>query len=127
MTPERQDACLLLCPRPLTVQLIMSSPGAPPPPLSPDGATEGTVRAKQHRCVNVSRQLARKSPSTCLESILDGTSQFIPSVPQIPAKTGLESDSSPSPPTACVDTPTQVYMCPQTSSSLADFCSLCNL
>lgn len=51
MTPEREDACLLLCPRPLTVQLIMSSPGAPPPPLSPDGATEGTVRAKEHRCV----------------------------------------------------------------------------
>lgn len=28
----------------LTVQLTMSSPGAPPPPLSPEGATEGAVR-----------------------------------------------------------------------------------
>lgn len=73
MTPEREDCCLLLCPCPLTVQLIMSSPGAPPPPLSPDGATEGTVRAKEHRCV----MLAGKSPSTCLEGILSGTSQFI--------------------------------------------------
>lgn len=73
MTPEREDCCLLLCPRPLTVQLIMSSPGAPPPPLSPDGATEGTVRAKEHRCV----MLVGKSPSTCLEGILSGTSQFI--------------------------------------------------
>lgn len=27
----------------LTVQLMMSSPGAPPPPLSPDGATVGAV------------------------------------------------------------------------------------
>lgn len=73
MTPEREDACLLLCLRPLTVQLITSSPGAPPPPLSPDGATEGTVRVKEHRCV----MLVGKSPSTCLESILSGTSQFI--------------------------------------------------
>lgn len=32
-----------------TVQLTMSSPGAPPPPLSPEGATEGAVRAKEHR------------------------------------------------------------------------------
>lgn len=32
-----------------TVQLTMSSPGAPPPPLSPEGATEGAVRAKGHR------------------------------------------------------------------------------
>lgn len=51
MTPERQGACLLLCPCPLTVQLMVSSPGAPPPPLSPDGATEGTARAKEHKCV----------------------------------------------------------------------------
>lgn len=34
----------------LTVQFTMSSPGAPPPPLSPEGATEGAVRAKGHRC-----------------------------------------------------------------------------
>lgn len=31
----------------LTVQLIMSSPGAPPPPLSPDGATVGAVPSKE--------------------------------------------------------------------------------
>ena len=30
----------------LTVQVTVSSPGAPPPPLRPDGATEGAVGAK---------------------------------------------------------------------------------
>lgn len=51
VTPERQGTCLLLCPCPLTVQLMVSSPGAPPPPLSPDGATEGTVTDKEHKRV----------------------------------------------------------------------------
>lgn len=50
--------------RPLTVQLMMSSPGAPPPPLSPDGATEGTVRVKEHKCVML---MGRKWGEPCLE------------------------------------------------------------
>lgn len=46
--PRTRGIWLPLCLQ-LTVQLTMSSPGAPPPPLRPEGATEGAVRAKGHR------------------------------------------------------------------------------
>lgn len=51
---------------PLTVHLTMSSPGAPPPPLSPEGATEGAVRTKEHRRGSWAGSKAREATSLCL-------------------------------------------------------------
>lgn len=57
-----------LCPLSLqlTVQLTMSSPGAPPPPLSPEGATEGAVGAKGHRCGLLMGSEGAEALSLCL-------------------------------------------------------------
>jgi hypothetical protein len=66
--------------------------------------------------------LSSHSPLTLTNAFTEG---LRPPAPQMPVKQGLESGCLSSPlHSECVSTPTRVYTCTQTPSSLADFCSL---